>query len=222
MKRSFWLKSIFGSILLFALLLLAIWPIPSAFQAIPSCYHAGNPAESSQQTDVVAPPDLRMLLEQEMAEAVETDEQLEEEHAVEAEQVEQARIWLTDADPAERVSGAEQLSAYPTAQAEIYLLAALKEDADDEVRAAAASSLSAFKQADAKIFDGLLAALRDIDENVRFNAWSSLEILLNQPELSPKTVKKVQSALAKLVKQGRLVSETRDVIREYLQDQQGG
>lgn len=220
MKRLFLVKSIFGSSLLIAFLLLAIWPIPSAFQAIPGCYHADNPAKEPP-TDAVAAPDLRMLFEQGMAEAVISDEQLEEQRAVEAEQVEAARIWLADADPAERVSGAEQLSAYPTKEAEHYLIDALSADENPDVRAAAANSLSAFKEPDNSIFDALLAALQDSDEQVRFNAWSSLGILLNKPDLPPKTLKSVQVKLGRLLKKAHLTMDMRDEVREYLQEQQG-
>ncbi len=216
-------KASLGLLLFTAYLLLALWPIALVIDFKANCYLIDNSTKSPpKKTALASPPDFRFLLERSMAGTVVTEAQLAEERDVEAEQVEQARLWLSDADAAQRLIGAEQLSAYPSQEAEKYLLAALTGDDNAEVRAAAAGSLAAFKEPSGKVFDGLLTALRDNDENVRFNAWSSLEILLNKPELPTKTIKKVQSELARLVKKGRLVGETRDVIREYLRDQQGG
>lgn len=199
--------------------LLVLWPIALETQQSQNCCDENRLAAPLQSAPKIPPPDLRQLFQQGMAASYPTEEQLAEERAVDDEQVEQAHVWLQDADPTQRVTGAEQLSAYPTPAAENYLLAALQ-DVNNEVRAAAANSLAAFRSPGSKTFEALVKAMQDGDQEVRFNAWSSLGTHLNRPDLPQKTAKKIQSQLAKLLKQGRLVDDIEDGVREYLQDQQ--
>jgi len=220
MKCTFLVRVTLGMMVLMGFLLFALWPISTAIQQRPDCSTENQVAKPSQSSPKIPPPDLRQLFQQGMAASYHTEEQLAEERAVDDEQVEQARIWLTDNDAAQRVTGAEQLSAYPTPAAENYLLEALH-DVNGEVRAAAANSLSAFRNPGAKTYEVLIKAMQDGEQDVRFNAWSSLGMLLNRPDLPVKTGKKIQTQLAKLLKQGRFVDDIEDGVREYLQDQQG-
>lgn len=194
-------------------LLLAIWPSSVIWHATPPCYLEQHTPQTPTQ---VAAPDLVMLFQQGVS-AVPSEDQLAEEKAIIDEQIEDARQSLQDSNLEERISGAEQLAAYPFPPAEQYLLEALKHDAAEDVRAAAASSLAAFKEPDLAIFQGLLTALQDGSEAVQNNAWGSLELLLNNPYLAEKTVNKVHASLRKLLKQRRLTGESGESVRDYLQ-----
>lgn len=217
MKRLFLLKLVGCLFPLAGLVLLTLWPIDAVFESVPDCFQA---VQQPHPAAVATAPDLQLLFQQTMAGGSAGEQQLDEEQAIIAEQVEQARVCLSDADPAERLVGAEQLSAYPTPQAEGYLLDALKNDDDAAVRAAAANSLGSFKEPGNRVFDGLLLALQDGDEAVSFNAWSSLGILLNRPSLAERTSNNVQVKLRRLLKKAHLTMDMRDSVQEYLQEQQ--
>lgn len=218
MKRLVW--SELGIVaIIFCYLLLAIWPISWTLPVIPSCYQSGTETKNARSTDWTVVPNLNFLYQQSSVGQILSEQQLAEERAIDAEQVEQARIWLNDADPAQRVTGAEQLAAYPTSTAETYLLDALH-DPNEQVRAAAANSLAAFREPSAGTYDALIRAMQDGDEEVRFNAWSTLGIFLNRVDFPPKSAKKIHGQLTKLLKQGRFVDDIEDGVREYLRDQE--
>lgn len=219
MINKMWLKSSLGLLASSVLLLLSLGPIVAQFNSVPGCFLEKTASKAAKKNNRPAGPDLRRLFERSIAGAVITEEQLAEEQAVEAEQVEQARIWLGDADPAQRVTGAEQLSAYPTPAAETYLLKALHDDSE-QVRAAAANSLATFKQPTVKTYDALIQAMQDGNEDVRFNAWSTLSIYLNRVDFPSKTARRIQLKLAKLLKQGRFLGDIEVGVRDYLRDQQ--
>ena len=88
--------------------------------------------------------DLSLRLEKMAAPPFLSPEEIEEAIRTDEEQVAYAREWLESADPHQRVNGAEQLSAYPTAQAKELLVETLANDIDPEVRSAAARSLEFF------------------------------------------------------------------------------
>lgn len=147
-----------------------------------------------------------------------TEAQIAEEQQIEIDQVEQAGQWLEDVDVHQRVSGAEQLAAYPTATAEGYLIKALQQDSEGEVRAAAAESLSAIKTPKIRTFDVLLSALADNDEDVGFKALNSIQSLLNRIADNAKLRKQVELKLKRQMKSGHLPSQMREAIKDYLLD----
>ncbi len=123
-----------------------------------------------------------------------------------------------DGDLAAYREGAEQLGAYPTKEAEAALLQALTADSEADVRSAAAQSLGYVEKPTEGTLNGLMSALEDTNEDVRLNALSTLEDFLLGSEENSKRYKKILAGL-KSKGEGRSVpQDTRDAIREVLQD----
>ncbi|WP_162144243.1 HEAT repeat domain-containing protein [Methylocaldum szegediense] len=168
---------------------------------------------------VTPPVDLRMLAEQFGSSPVLTPEQIEEDKQIDDEQVATAGEWLRSIDVQERIDGAEQLAAYPTAEAEKLLVEALITDIDPEVRSTAAQSLSAFESPTDETIAALLAAVEDENEEVRLSALDTLESIATAEETGSRRYKKILAGLKKAAKSKRVPSETREEIRDFLLDQ---
>ncbi len=151
-----------------------------------------------------------------------TDEEREEEKRTEKEQVEIAIEWLGSADLQQRVDGAEQLSAYPTAQAEQRLLEALANDIDPDVRSAAARSLGLFKQLQAKTIDSLLQALETDDEEVCLDVLNTLQAVVVRESYDSKQARRIIRKLIKIAKSGQLKTNSQSVLSDFLTDQAPG
>lgn len=147
-----------------------------------------------------------------------TPEEIAEDAAFEVEQIEQARQWMSDSNPEQRIIGAEQLTAYPTPEAEQLLVDILSKDAVDEVRLAAANSLSVIKTPALKTREALVAALQDSYEEVRFGALNTLQTYLGVDSESS-AAKKTLAMLKKQLKSKQVPQETRQAIKDYLLDQ---
>lgn len=154
--------------------------------------------------------------------AIPTPEQQQEQQEIERQQVARAKQWLIDPDEEMRIKGAEQLSAYPDHEAAISLVKALKHDASNDVRAAAATSLSYFEPSKSLSFiiNELIAALSDRNEQVSISAFSSLQNLITNPDVDLKLTKQVMNKLKLLAKKPYLSDVTRQMIQDFLQDQQ--
>lgn len=150
-----------------------------------------------------------------------TPEEIAEEKAFELEQIAQARIWLLDLNPEQRIAGLEQLSAYPTRAAEKLMVEQLLKDESEAVRAAAAVSLSYIEQPSSLSLDALNHALHDINEDVRNSALNTLQSFVTSLEDDKSTVKRIVTLLEKQAKSKQLPADTRLAIKGYLEDQFG-
>jgi HEAT repeat protein len=148
-------------------------------------------------------------------------EDLEDDAQIEQEQVNAALAQLSSAETAQRIEGAEQLGAYPTKEAEAALLQALGSDSEPEVRSAAAQSLGYVEKPTDGTINGLVAALEDQNEDVRLNALSTLEDFLLGSEETSKRYKKILSSLKSKGDARSVPQDTRDAIRDILQDLSG-
>lgn len=164
-------------------------------------------------------PDLQMLATRLGGSNAITPEQIEEEKRVERQQVETAGEWLQDADPKRRATGAEQLSAYPTPEAEKLLVKALR-DSSPEVRAAAAQSLDYFETMQDGTVKALLAALEDPDADVRLGAIGVLETQYQRQESRSPRAKKILAGLRRKAKSPRVAEQTQQAIQDFLRDQE--
>ncbi|WP_083385558.1 HEAT repeat domain-containing protein [Methylomonas sp. LWB] len=197
-------------------LALGLLPIWQQVRVVRPCPAAGGvPIQASRSM-----PDLHQLASSaESGGGASTPEQIAEEESVDLEQVETARQWLGDHDPAQRIAGAQQLAAYPTPEAGRYLLEALRQDRVGEVRAAAAESLGYFDQPALPVYDALIAALNDPDEAVRFNAFSALQTLMDKLVDQPRLLARLQAKLKQILKSKKLPADSRVAVEGYLQDQ---
>jgi hypothetical protein len=167
----------------------------------------------------VAPPDLRGLAESAGQPPPLTPEQLAEDEASEEAQVAAAREWLNNPDPQTRIEGAEQLSAYPTAEAEQLLVQTLTTDQDPGVRTAAADSLEAVEQPKPETVSALVAALDDDSEDVRSSALITLGSILANTEEGSQRQKKIIAELKAKAKSRSVPADTREEIKSLIEDQ---
>jgi hypothetical protein len=146
-------------------------------------------------------------------------EEIAEEQAFEAEQVEEAQQWLKDLAPEQRVAGIEQLAAFPSTKAEQLMVERLKQDASEDVRIAAADNLSYIEVPSTATQDALILALQDKHEDVRSSAFNTLQAFVASLEDDDPTAKRIVGLLRKQVKSQQVPAATREEIKEYLTDQ---
>ena len=212
MKFSARLKLAVWLVLAVPLFLLTGVPILAIRQ--PPC----PPQNSVSQAVPLNPPELQQLATTAVngGGLAPTPEAEQEEREVLEAQIEQAKLWITDADEQQRLIGAEQFSAFPGPAAEQYLRTALAHDPADEVRAAAADSLAAFSALTPETLEVLVFALQDFSAEVQSRAFNTLQTLSNRA--NPDTVKAIRARLMQLIESGHLNYDNREAIKEFLQD----
>jgi len=166
--------------------------------------------------------DVSLLLERMSAPRVLTPEQIKEEARVDDEQVELARKWLESTDPRQRIIGAEQLSAYPTAEAEKLLVNALANDLDTEVRSVAARSLEFFEHPEANTLNVLLRTLEYDKDVVCLDVLNTLQSYVGREPYGAKRTKQIVKRLKKIAKSARLEGDSKIVLQYFLTDQASG
>lgn len=166
------------------------------------------------------PPDIRALAARlgPAGMAPLTPAQRAEERQTYAEQAAIALAWLRSTERHVRVEGAEQLGAYPTAEAGKALAKSLAQDPSPEVRAAAAASLAYFQRPGEAAIRNLLAALRDVSAEVRQAALGTLEVYIEVLDADSATRRRILRELGKLAKSRRLDPEMKADLRELLAD----
>ncbi len=202
---------------LFAMLCVLAW-VPLWLARPPVCPPAAG--NSPPALPAVPPPDLQRLAAM-VGGGMQplTEEQMAEERQMQDDQVAAAREWLMDTDEQERLAGAEQLSAYPTPEAESALRDSLQFDGSLAVRVAAVESLSRFKSLRPETVKALLAALRDGDEQMSFGALSTLQSLVYRADVDEATHGLVMRGLKSAAKDNSLSMNMREEINDLLLDQ---
>ena len=147
-----------------------------------------------------------------------TPEEMADEQSYRDAQVQLAGAWLNSANVEEQMAGAEQLSAFPTPEAELLLATALTTAFDPTVRVAAAVSLHSFTQPSARATDALLAALADSSPEVQSAAVNTLQSLATRSDKRSTRFKAVLAGLKKQVGNRYLNPETRQSVTEFLAD----
>lgn len=150
--------------------------------------------------------------------AAPTQEEIQEEQQVEMEQVAAATDWLHAADAKQRVAGAAQLAAYPTAEAEKQLREALTGDVDAEVRVTAANSLGYFDKLAPETIKVLLKALHD-ENDIAQNALNVLISHLSRMESGKSEFKKLAASIKTQAQNRQLSESIRTAILLSLNDQ---
>lgn len=181
-----------------------------------------TPAPVAKATPEAAPPPPTLPHAEEIqAQAVQapTPEDEEDEAQTDAEQVMEALDSLKSSDPEERVAGVEQLAAFPTAEAEQQLVITLAGDSSADVRSAAAQSLGQFEAYSESSMRALLKALEDKNEDVQVSALDAIESLISDLDTEEARYKQVLAELKHLKTSKKLKSETRQGIKEFLEDQ---
>jgi len=174
------------------------------------------PPPPAASAPVAAPPPPEMLGH---AARMPTPEELEDEARYNESRVEEAGAWLNSQNTGKRVSGAEQLGAFPTPSAERILINALALDFEPEVRKAAAQSLSAFKPPSDKAVAALLAALQDDSEDVQLGALNALLGIAAKLENGSPRLKSLSAGLKSQAASRHVKASTRQAIRAFLKDQ---
>lgn len=169
-----------------------------------------------QAAPAVTPPPLETLGH---GARMPTPEELEEEARYDEKQVELAGSWLNSPQTDKRVAGAEQLSAFPTPEAERILTGTLTLDFDPEVRKTAAQSLSVFRHPTDKAVAALLGALGDDDEEVQMAAFNTLIQIAGKLENGSASLRNLFTGLKNQAASRRTKAPTRRAINAFLQDQ---
>lgn len=141
-----------------------------------------------------------------------------EDDLTEREQVEAALTQLGSTEVEQRIEGAEQLGAYPTKEAEQALTQVLTGDSSAEVRNAAAQSLGYVEKPTDTTIAALFGALEDQSDEVRGSALSTLEDFMLGSEEGSKRYKKVLAGLKLKLDSRSVPEDTRNAIREILED----
>jgi exonuclease VII large subunit len=146
-------------------------------------------------------------------------DEVEDEAQIEREQIAAAMALLYSTNNEERIEAVEQLGAYPSPETEATLSQLLTTDTNAEVRNAAALSLGSLDTPSDSTINGLVNALADQNEDVRFSALSTLEDFMLGLEEDAPNYKKIREELkAKAAGQG-VPKDTREAISEILRDQ---
>lgn len=178
-----------------------------------------NLAKPAEQAVKPTPEDLSLLIERMSAPAPLTPEQIEEDQRIDAQQVARAQEWLQSADPEQRLMGAEQLSAYPTKDAEKLLVDTLINDSEPEVRSTAARSLTYIKNPNSKTLDALQQALQSDNEEVAFNVVNTLTTYIGREPFGSEHAVDIIKRLKQVAKTGQLQGKTRITVQSFLNDQ---
>lgn len=149
-----------------------------------------------------------------------TAEELEQEKAFDAKQVESAIQQLNSTDVHQRIVATETLNAYPTPESERQLSDTMLHDRSAEVRQSAAQSLEFFKDLSDRTVDSLFKALHDKDRQTR---KESLDTLLNHTLRISDNNGKFQRILKRLrneIRSGRISQDVHGNIKAFLKDQE--
>ncbi len=176
-----------------------------------------TPLSTDSKKPLVVPPPMDSLGQ---GTRMPTPEELEGEARYNDQQVVKASESLNDPNPAKRVGGVEQLSAFPTPESEQILVNTLGLDFDAEVRRAAAQSLSVFKQPSQKTVTALLTALQDDSEAVQREALNALAGIAGRMENGTPPFQSLLANLSNQARAKRMKAGVRQSLLAFLKDQQ--
>lgn len=143
----------------------------------------------------------------------------EEDEESEEQQMAAARQLLGSSNPEQRMEGAEQLGAYPNRESEALLGQTLASDPEADVRNAAAQSLGYVEKPTDATLAALMAALEDMNEDVRASALSTLEDYMAANDEGSKRYRKIQAGLQQKAAARSTPQDVRDAIRDILEEQ---
>lgn len=177
------------------------------------------PVQTVKPNPVIPDPALLVERYQSAQQYQPSSEQLAEDVAFNSQQLAQAKQWLDDLDPAQRLIGAEQLGAYPSPEAEKLLLQTLSKEDDQSVRIAAINSLAYMPSLSRAAQKTLIATLQDHNVEVHNAALTTLQVLLVKPDMSPAMLKQTVAALKQTLRAKRTPPDMRESIHDFLLDQ---
>ena len=176
----------------------------------------GN-AAAEAKTPVIA-PDLKALASRMdlSGAALPSAASIAEDRRVVGEQVASALTWLESVEVKRRIEGAEQLGAYPTADAERALIAHLRNDPSPEVRIAAANSLGFFNAPSEAATLALVRALEDHHADVSAAALSTVEIVLKAAEADPVRARQLHKYIRQAARSRKMDPEILEQVQSLL------
>ena len=192
---------------------------------------AGQPAgslsgESAISPDSTAParvpiPDLRELA-MGMGQAARiqaTSDRSPTEQNIWQEQTDAATLELASPDPERRISGAQQLGAYPGADSSKRLVEALSRDPSADVRQAAAEAFAHWPDPSPDVIRALLKAVSDPYTEVRRSALMILETQLGSRALQPRQRQQLIGGMRQLTKLRSIDKASRKELQRILSEQ---
>ena len=180
---------------------------------------ASDPSDTEAEETIETPSSLKRYDSQpQPVELLPSSGETEDQDS-ESQQLKLAKQLLESKKPSDRIEAAERLSAYPSFEMEATLLKVLTEDANGDVRNAAAVGLGGLENPSEAAIAGLLRAMDDTQESVRFSALSTLEDYLLG--LDPQSVGSlaISNGLRSKLENRKLPANLRASIREALKTQ---
>jgi HEAT repeat protein len=149
-----------------------------------------------------------------------TPEELEDEAHFRDLKVARASEWINSPLAEKRLSGVEQLSAYPTPESQQILASTLILDVDPDVRKTAAQRLSRFKQPTDDTVAALLTALEDESEGVQMSALNTLQGMAARMQRASPQAKSLLASIKQIAASSRSAALTRQAMFSFLKDQE--
>jgi len=223
LSSKFLIKKIAFILILIATVVVVLWGIIEYWPKMQDIVETKPKLTSSKPTLNSEKVDIALLTERiQTAQLHEpTPEEIAEDKAFEAEQIEEAKRSLLDLDIEKRIEGLEQLTAYPSPQSEQLMLDILKKDMSDEMRASAADYLSYIEEPSLATQDALIQALNDSNEDVRNNALNTVQSYIYALDEDSASAKRIVDLLKKQARNEQLPADMRESIKEYLIDHFG-
>lgn len=180
---------------------------------------ASDPSDTGGEESIETPSTLKRSDSQpQVVDALPSSSDTEDKDS-ESQQLKLAKQLLESKKPSDRIEATERLSAYPSLEMEALLLKVLSEDGNGDVRNAAAVGLGSLEDPSRASISGLLNAIDDSQENVRFSALSTLEdYLLGLDPQSPGFLA-ISNGLKTKLENRKLPTNLRASIREALKTQ---
>jgi hypothetical protein len=179
-----------------------------------------KPLPQKQASPPAKMPDLQVLASLQLnPQAPLSLSQNQEEKQITHQQVTAAKNWLSNANAEQRQIAVEQLSAYPTPDAEKMLINALS-DKDFNVRSAAGASLAAFNTLSQPAIIALLAAIDDNNETVQLNVLSTLQKQIAKEQKQSIRYQIIMQGIKQKEHSSHFSTEMREVIHGFIEEQQ--
>lgn len=180
---------------------------------------ASDPSDTGGEESIETPSTLKRYDSQpQFVDALPSSSDTEDKDS-ESEQLKLAKQLLESKKPSDRIEAAERLSAYPSLEMEAILLKVLSEDGNSDVRNAAAVGLGSLEDPSRASISGLLNAIDDSQENVRFSALSTLEDYLLGLDPQSQGFLAISNGLRSKLENRKLPTNLRASIRQALKTQ---
>lgn len=184
--------------------------------------HDHNSVKALEQNKLTvkrAEEDWSMLMERMSAPVELTPADIEDQANIINDQIANARRWLESRDAMTRIKGAEQLSAYPTEEAENLLVATFLSEREPEVRVAIVRTLAYVKTPQQNTLAHLYGALENDTEEVQMQVLHTITTYVAREPYASKRANEIIGRLKQINELGIVHGVVHTVLQNFLSDQ---